>query len=308
MLGALVLGLLGIAALSARRLFADHRTFVVFFPYAVGGLRAGSPVTFRQVPIGSVRDVDLVFTGRGFADSWIMAIIDVRRGALRNPADVGPEPADDELARALVQAGLRATVRSSSLIAGQRSVDLDLHPDQKPRLAGIHTGYPEIPTAPTGMELINERVEATLKKISDVPIDEVLLQLDSTLKKVETLMDGGDVPGTLRHLRTTLDTATRTLARAEAAVGQVDALAAQGRTTLASVEDSMKGIQKSLDRVDRTLATVDRNVEGTAELRRDAALAVNEMNDLLKSLRHLVETLQQRPETLIRGRAPARKP
>ena len=308
-LGALALALAGIASLSARRLFAEYRTYVVFFPYAVGGLKAGAPVTFRQVQIGHVRDVDLVFTGTSFRDSWIMAIIEVRRGAIRNVAGTTPVQTDAELARVMVAAGLRASVRSSSPIAGQRSVDLDFQPEQKPRLSGIATPYPEIPSAPTGMEVLNERVEATLRKISDVPIDEVLLQLDRTLESVQTSLDSGDLPATLRQLRATLDGASRTLATAEKAMGTVDGLSGQARGTLTSVDESMKGLKETLDQLNRTLATVDRNVERTGEVQVDAARTLDEMNELLKSLRSLVDTLQQNPEALLRGRAaPGKKP
>jgi paraquat-inducible protein B len=64
----------------------------------------------------------------------------------------------------------------------------------------------------------------------------------------------------------------------------------------------MKGLQKTLDRLDRTLATVERNVEGTAELRSETLKTVEEMNELMKSLRSLVDMLQQHPESLLRGR------
>ena len=64
-----LLGLLlvvgGLALLSSSRGFGLRRTFIVFFPNPVG-LRAGAPVTFRQAPLGEVREVELVFTGRGF--------------------------------------------------------------------------------------------------------------------------------------------------------------------------------------------------------------------------------------------------
>ena len=154
------------------------------------------------------------------------------------------------------------------MIAGQRSVDLDLRPESPVRLSGIKSPYPEIPSALTGMEVINERVEATLKKISDVPIDQVLLQLDTTLVSIQKSLDGGDIPGTMRKMRTTLDGAARTLASAEKAIGQVDPVSGQATATLASIDQTMKGLQKTLERLDKTLATVDRNVEGTGELGR----------------------------------------
>lgn len=305
-LGALVLIAAGIAAMSARRLFAEYRTYVVFFPYAVGGLRAGAPVTFRQVQVGHVTTVDLVFTGETFGDSWIMAVVEIRRNALRDPSGKAADHSDAELARIMIESGLRASVRSSSMIAGQRSVDLDLRPESAARLSGIRSRYPEIPSAPTGMEVINERVEATLKKISDVPIDEVLLQLDTTLKSLQTALDGGDVPGTMRRMRTTLDGAARTFAAAETAMGQVG-VSGQATATLASVDQTMKGLQKTLERLDKTLTTVERNVEGTAELRSETLKTVEEMNELMKSLRSLVDMLQQHPESLLRGKE-RRKP
>jgi paraquat-inducible protein B len=152
------------------------------------------------------------------------------------------------------------------------------------------------------MEVINERVEATLKKISDVPIDEVLIQLDATLASLQTALDKGDVPATLLRMRTTLDGAARTFASAEKAMVQVDGVSGQATTTLASMDQTMKGLQKTLERLDRTLATVERNVEGTGELRSETLKTVEEMNELMKSLRSLVEMLQQHPEALLRGK------
>ena len=306
-LGTIVLIGAGIAAMSARRLFAEYRTYVVFFPYAVGGLRAGAPVTFRQVQVGHVTEVDLVFTGETFGNSWIMAVVEIRRNALRDPSGKAADHSDAELARIMIDSGLRASVRSSSMIAGQRSVDLDLRPESPARLSGISSRYPEIPSAPTGMEVINERVEATLKRISDVPIDEVLLQLDTTLASLQKALDGGDIPGTMRRMRTTLDGATRTFASAEKAIGQVDGVSGQATATLASIDQTMKGLQKTMDRLDKTLATVERNVEGTAELRSESLKTVEEMNELMKSLRSLVDMLQQHPESLLRGKE-QRKP
>ena len=152
------------------------------------------------------------------------------------------------------------------------------------------------------MELLNEKLEATLDKISDVPVDEVLLQLKETLASAQKLLDSGDVHGALRELRLTLETANRTLAGAEKTVRSVDGMVADARTTMSSVNETAKGLGTTLERLNRTLATVDRNVEGAGEVELEAARTLGEMNELLKSLRFLADTLQRHPEALLRGK------
>jgi paraquat-inducible protein B len=303
-LGAAALALAAVAILSSGHFFESYRRYVIFFPHAVGSLKEGSPVTFREVPIGRVRDVELVFVGAEFTDSRIKALVEIRRSAVRNlaAADGVQTVSDAELLATLVKAGLRASVRSSSPIAGQRSVDLDLHPELTPRYSGFASAYPEIPTAPTGMELLNEKIEATMKRISEVPLDDVLLQLRATLASLQRVLDGHEVEGSLASLRRTLDTANRTLATGDKALLAVDGMASDARTTLHSVDTTMKGLQKTLDELNRTLATVDRNVERSADLQHEGAKAFDEMGELLKTLRSLVDTLQRHPEALIRGK------
>jgi paraquat-inducible protein B len=181
-------------------------------------------------------------------------------------------------------------------------VDLDFHPEIAPRYARFPSRHPEIPTAPTGFELLNERIEATLQKVSDVPIDEVLVQIQVTLGGVQKLLEAGHVEAALTSLRSTLDSANKALARSDQTLGTVDAMATDMRATLAGVDTTMKGLQASLTQLERTLATVDRNVERSAEVQHAAALALEETNELLKALRVLADTIQQHPEALVRGK------
>ncbi len=301
---AAAIALAGVAALSSGNVFGTNRVYVVYFPNAVGGLKAGAPVTLRQVAVGRVRDVDLVFSGTNIQDSRIMALLEIPRGRIKNVAGsaVTAGMSDAELARVLIEGGLRASVRSTSPIAGQRSVDLDFHPEIAPRYARFPSKYPEIPTAPTGFELLNERIEATLQKVSDVPIDEVLVQIQVTLGSVQKLLEAGHVEAALTSLRATLDTANKALARSDQTLGTVDAMATDMRATLAGVDTTMKSLQGSLTQLERTLTTVDRNVERSAEVQHSAALALEESNELLKSLRVLADTIQQHPEALVRGK------
>jgi paraquat-inducible protein B len=301
---ALGIGLFALWAIGSADVFVGRRTFVVFFPNPVGGLKEGAPVTFRQAPVGQVRDVELVFTGQGLKTE-IKVVADVRRGAMRN---VGGEThmadlSDAELVRALTQAGLRASVRSSSPLAGQRTLDLDFHPELEARYAGIPMPYPEIPTAPTGMEIIQEKVEAALERIAAFPVDEVLTQLRTTLQSMQVVLDDPELKGAVRNLRAGLGSADRTLARAEKTMDGVDQLVGDARTGMSSADAAARRLAATLERLDRTLSTVDRNLERTGDTQRTAGQTLDELGEVLKSLRHLVETIERHPEAILQGKA-----
>jgi paraquat-inducible protein B len=215
---------------------------------------------------------------------------------------------DAEVVRQQVAEGLRAQLKSSSPIAGQKSIDLDFMPDRPARFSGVKAPYPEVPTAPTGMEMLNDKIEETLNKLADVPLDEVLNQLQSTLKSVQALLDSGDLRGALRNLNTTLATANTTMATADKTIAGVDGLVSDLRRTSSGADETLKALQKTLEQLNATLATVDRNVERTADTQLAAAETLEEMRETMKGVRFLIEHLQQHPEALLQGKkAPEEK-
>jgi paraquat-inducible protein B len=307
-----VVGLLlivgALALLSSSRAFGQRRTLVVFFPNPAG-LKVGAPVTFRQAPLGEVREVELVFTGRGFA-SETMVLFDIRRGALRSLGGDIPiaKLGDREFAATLAKAGLRGAVRSSSPVGGSKSLDFDFHPEIAGRLSGIETPYAELPTGSVSrLDILQGKVEDALGKIADLPLEETIEQVRSTLVSAQQLLDNGDLKGALANLRRVLETVDRTVARSEKTLDSVDGMVGDVRTTLTSAQGTMKTVDSTLSRLDATLATVDRNVERTADTQHQTVRSIDELNALLRTLRHLVDTLQQHPEALLQGKPEPKK-
>ncbi len=302
----LIAGFLALAA--SGRIFRQQRTFVVFFENPVP-LKAGAPVTFRQTALGAVRQVELVLTGQGF-ESEIMVVFDVDRGGLRSIGGRDQplnRASDKEFAEALAKAGIRGTVRSSSPVGGQKSLDFDFHPEIEGRLSGLPSRYPELPTGSVSrLDIIQAKVENALEKISDLPVEEVIVQLRTTLESAQKLLDNGDLRAALANLRRTLDTADRMLARTDATINGVDGLLVEVRSTLSTTNETMKTADATLKRLDTTLVTVDRNVERTADTQYQTIRSIDELNELLRTMRQLVDTLQQHPESLLQGK-PATK-
>jgi len=302
-IGALVLLVAGVWAISSGRLFGQWRTWVVFLPGAANGLKEGAPVTLRGAQIGEVRDVELFFTGKGY-QVGIMVVIRVRRGFIKTLGGqaIAAGLSDAEMVRRQVADGLRAELKSSSPIAGQKSIELDFHPDRPARFSGIETRWPEVPTAPTGLEMLEGKVEATLHDISEIPVKEVVAQLRDTLGSAQRLLDSGDLHGSLGNLRAALASADRTLKSVDGTMGGVNGLVADARATMGGVNETVKSLQATIDGMNRTLETVDRNVERTADTQVEAARTLDEMRELMTSLRFLIDTLQQHPESLVQGK------
>ena len=308
-LGGLLLIVGALALLGSSRGFGERRTFVVFFPNPVG-LRAGAPVTFRQAPLGEVREVELVFTGRGF-ESETMVVFDIRRGALRRLKGAGSalQTLDDRaFATTLTEAGLRGTVRSSSPVGGSRSLDLDFHPEIAGRLTGIASPYPELATgSQSRLDILQGKLEKALETVAELPLEETVEQLRATLASAQAMLESGDLKGALANLRRVLETADRAIARSERTMDKVDGLVGDVGATLSSAKDTLKAVDATLRRFDGTMATVDRNVERTAETQYQTVRSIDELNELLRTVRLLVDTLQRHPEALLQGKPEPKK-
>ncbi|MEE8143619.1 MAG: MlaD family protein, partial [Planctomycetota bacterium] len=56
-LGALVLGVAGIIILGGGLFFAEEIIWAVYFDSSLKGLEVGAPMSFRGVPVGSVKEI-----------------------------------------------------------------------------------------------------------------------------------------------------------------------------------------------------------------------------------------------------------
>ncbi|MGB6240966.1 MAG: MlaD family protein [Castellaniella sp.] len=241
------------------------------FADSVRGLQVGAEVDYHGMSIGKVVDIDLELdhTGRRlfakvraqiypmrFSQAYL-ALVDatngVRGGALLQP---------------LIQRGLRAQLRSASLLTGQQYVALDYFPakaSEKIQIPGDQnhaSGY-LIPTVPGDFTQLQRQLSSVVTKLDKLPIEALAQELQGSL-------------GALHKLLRRLDTQ----------------LAPQASQTLESA-------RRSLDRVGAILgpdAPMVGNLQETLKALDGAA----------RGLRMLADALQAHPEALLRGPAPDR--
>ncbi len=61
MVGAIVLVVIGLVVFGSGKFFATKQPYVVFFEGSVGGVNVGAPVNFRDVRVGSVTYIRVVY-------------------------------------------------------------------------------------------------------------------------------------------------------------------------------------------------------------------------------------------------------
>jgi len=305
-LGALALAVVGVVLLGRGRFFRSSRQFVSYFsPGAVNGLRIGSVVRFRGIPVGEVRAMHLTLGGR--SDTLITSVpvvyaIDERRIA----RDVPHFEFSRAFVDTLIGLGLRARLESESFVTGQKYVDLEFRPEEPLHLVRNPTvAYWEIPAVPQPESDLQSEVTGLLHEIAKIDFPELLGQLDSVLRHVNALF--GDIQAkrlaedarrTLVSLARTSDTLAAVASRSSAEIGP----------TLATLRERAARLDTTLDRMDSTLAAarVALDPESPTLIRLEETM--KDLSGAAQSLQSLTDYLERNPAALLRGRPGDVKP
>jgi paraquat-inducible protein B len=291
LIGAFVLGAIAITVaavefIGSGRLFRNTQKFVMFFQGSVNGLEKGSPVKFRGVPIGMVTDILIAVRQlRGDRRIPVFAEIDEKRlrelGATLDIRDVRG------LTAAFEAAGLRAQLQQQSFITGQLFINLDVFPGSplEYALAPGSSEYPEIPTLPTKLEQVQQKIETVLDKLGKIDWDAVAKSVASTVDGLDKLVNSPDVHATLATLR-------EALAKIRDSIGPLSD-STHGATK--ELQASLKRLQVSLDRLDALTdpkAPLVSGMHGTLQ----------DIGEAARAVKRLADDLDRDPSVLIRGK------
>lgn len=174
--------------------------YLVFFDESVRGLKAGAPVEFRGVRVGTVTSVPFFFAmHKPFEVSLnqgIPVLIRVEAGRLYENLTLQQLGQELELA---VSRGLHAVLKTGNLLTGALYVDLDINNEllADGKLQQLYSeqvalsqqaGYPSLPSARSGLSNIEQKVLTALDKINNLQLEPFLDQGQQTLAATEQLL------------------------------------------------------------------------------------------------------------------------
>jgi paraquat-inducible protein B len=204
---------------------------------SVGGLHVGSPVEFEGIPIGEVRDVQLVVdpeSGR----FRIPVLIDIEPERI---GGIGSVESRREMLDRLVELGLRAQLKSGNLLTGAQLVSFEMQEDAAPAQIVWDAPVPEFPTVPTPLEEIQASLTRLVQKLERVPLDEIAADLRGTLVAVE---------GTLAAAQGTLAEAERTLGTAGGVIAPGSPLYQELQRSLLELGEAARSLGLAADQIE----------------------------------------------------------
>jgi paraquat-inducible protein B len=264
--------------------------YLVYFDGSVDGLAPNAPVEWRGIKVGRVLDLKLEYDAA--ADKLRIPVvieIEPQRVAL-----VGEKQGfgTGEYMPELVRRGLRAQLKTASLLTGQLMVSLDFMPDAPPATMGTGERYPVIPSVPGDLAAAMRSVNGILEKISALPLDKVVQQADATLKSFETLTSSPEITESLRSLAGTLAATQQLVSQANTNLGPA----------MAKLPPLLVTAQQAVQRLSGTLLSVNNGYGNDSTFKRDLVRLLGQVEDTLRSVRVLTDYLEQHPEALIRGK------
>jgi paraquat-inducible protein B len=186
----------------------NPRPFRFVFHQSVRGLAVGAPVEFRGIPVGDITSIESVLDANKFEFYTIVTTrVDLGRLGLRivgvQPGEPVPPARRAEVIRQLVAHGMRAQLRSSSMLTGALYVAVDFYPDAPPARVDTSKEPIELPTIKGEFEETEVRIASIVRKLDELPLaqigsgvqrtitdlDATIVAAQATLKQADAIID-----------------------------------------------------------------------------------------------------------------------
>jgi paraquat-inducible protein B len=271
----------------SEKIYVKKNRWLLHFDGGVRGLNSGAPVELQGIQVGQVLDVNLEF--------------DVEKGAFRVPVLIETEPGrirtigkfpegaeKQKVMDYLVGKGMRAQLKTGSLITGQLLVALDMHPEAPPAKINWEGSYPEVPTVPTAMDEITTSLTQLLKKLEKLPIEQIGNDLRDTVAGAKQLINSPDLQKSVTALNKTLNQAQKFVSTLNKDVAP-------------EMKSAVSNLNATLIQAQKLAKSLNSNVAPQADR------TLKELQSAARSIKVWAEYLERHPEALIRGKGKSKR-
>jgi len=315
--GAVILGVAGLIFFGPGGLISETQKYVLHFDSSVKGLNVGSPVRFRGVKIGQVKDINVRVRPSDYKFR-IPVVIEIEASRIEaygteqgfldtiKTTMQGRDPI-----QTLVDKGLRAQLELDSLVTGQLYVNFDMHPDTPATISGDPTEYPELPTMRSSLgELTKTFEDLPLRELSNKLISSAegferlvnspglhqgLGKFDETMTRLNKLLNelNTELPLLVRSVEQTLKETRQMVAHAD---GKIDPL-------VTGFNQALDTFDAAANKTRETMQQAQSFTANNSRLQQQLSITLQEVSKAARSIHQLSAELERDPQILLRGRS-----
>jgi paraquat-inducible protein B len=252
--------------------------FRMYFEGSLSGLEVGAAVVSRGIKVGEVMDVHLEVNPVTLEIRVPVTIsLEPQRWVVKGGTRAtSPEEITQRMAKA-VGAGLRGQLQSGNLLTGQLIVALQVFPDAAKAALTYEDGVPVIPTVPSDIQALTDKVNTFLDKLDKAPVAELVADLRDSVQQADRLLASASVQQGVEGLR-------------------------EVKPLLESLKSTSEAARVTLERAGTTMQSAGEAVGPDSALRYDLARLLKELTTTARSLRVLADFLEKNPNALILGK------
>ncbi len=267
--------------------YATKERYLLFFEGSARGLVVGAPVEMRGIKVGEVLDVRLQLVMEDL-DVRVAVLIEVQPERVEILGKEGGLSVRDRQAGMikLVERGLRAQLKTGSLLTGQLFVDFEMHPDETPAAITQENGLRVLPTIPSTLDTITSTLTRVFDKLEAMPLGEIGEDARDTVRALKQLIGSPEVAQ---------------------GISAFSAMMQEGERAGQRINSELiPALANTLQRSHKTLDNLGGLVAPTSPLYSDLQRALRELSDAARSIRVMADYLERHPEALISGKGARR--
>ena len=259
--------------------YTEKRRFLLYFEDSVRGLAVGAPVEFRGIKMGQVLDIKMQLDVDTLTPLIPVLIeIEPQRYELIGKGELSQAQRLEKL----VAKGLRAQLKTGSLLTGQLLVELDFHPNAPVAKIDYSGRYPSVPTVPSTLDVFTARLDRLLNKLEQVPIEKIGKDLGDTINGMDNLVNSAALKEGVHALSEALKQTQQLTARLNA--------------------DVAPEVTATLTHAQNTLTAAENLLNADAPLYTDLMRVLQELAGAARSIRVMADYLERHPDALIYGK------
>ncbi len=320
--------IIAVTLFGAALFFEKENLVIAYFDDSLKGLSVGAPVTYRGVSIGQVKEIKIQVKDNGNNGQEVIIPIIISLNSKQSLIVEGAQSNKDrslnEFLEVLCQQGLRAKLKTISLVTGKRYIDLAIYENSIAVYRQKKKGkYLELPTLPSELRQAQKVLEQMdlaklYKKVMGTftSIDALTTSLSRALpnEKSASLVDDLLLAtGSLNTILGKIDNRVGPiLGKVDSGIDNINTTVSSADKLIHSLDSELKpvagNISKTLENLDHTLLQANQLLNQAEQTLQPSSPLYHRLNETLLqlaetsgSIKKLSDFISRNPDSLIFG-------